>query len=206
VVVAGRRSQRQRWRSGDRVAEAIDEIGEHPGDTVHVRGELLVAGGFEIAKVVRQEQQVIELAGRSLGNRQEPRQFGIAIPAAPLGDIRRNRCGGPSQLVGQPVAFLLREGARLTVHLQRQLVGSLPHPQIAKVPHLAPPAETLTAPGDRSVTGDEQYAANRQSRTSSPSSPLERSDPARPRGHPAAGTRPPSEATPLRVSGASTCR
>ena len=114
-------------------------------------GELLVAGRFEIAEIVRQEQKVIELTGGSLGNRQEPCQFGIAIAAAPFGDVRRDRCGSPSQLVRQPVPFLLREGARLTVHLQRQLVGSLPHPQIAKVPHLAPRTKTPTALGDRSV-------------------------------------------------------
>ncbi len=188
---AGWMEELPRGPSGERPAQMIDEVGEHPGDAVHVLGEPLVAGRFEVAEIVRQKQIVIELAGGSLGNRQEPRQFGIAVASASFGDVRRDRHGCASQLAGQPVPLLLREAAGVTVQVQGQLVGSLPHPQIAKVPHLAPPAETLTAPGDRSVTGDEQYAANRQSRTSFPSSLLERSDPARPRGHPAAGTRPP---------------
>ena len=53
--------------SDDRVTEAIDEVGEHPGDAVHFRGEQLVLG-FEVPEIVRQEQQVVELTGGSLGN------------------------------------------------------------------------------------------------------------------------------------------
>src|SRR5215213_1643891 len=149
------------WPRGDRMAKMIDEVGEHPGDTVHVLGELLVAGGFEIAEIVGQEQEVIELTGGSPGNRQEPRQLDIAVATAPFGNVRRDRCGSTAQLVCQPVAFLLREGAGLSVDLQRQLVGSLPHPQIAKVPHLTPRNRTPTALGDRSMVGGQQYAANR---------------------------------------------
>src|SRR5215212_888798 len=160
-AIGDRRWEVHRWPSGDRMAKTIDEVGEHPGDTVDVLGELLVTGVFEIAEIVRQEQEVIELAGGSFGNRQEARQFDIAIATAPFGDVRRDRCGSPAQLVGQPVPFLLRETAGLTVDLQRQLVGSLPHPQMAKVPHLAPRNRTLTALGDRSMVGGQQYAANR---------------------------------------------
>ena len=119
------------------MAEAINKIGEHSGDTVHFLDELLVAEGFEIAEIVGQKEEVIELTGGPFGNRQEPGQFRVTTSTAPFGDVRRDRCGSSSQLAGQPEPFLLGEDARLTVHLQRQLVGSVPYSQVAKVSHLA---------------------------------------------------------------------
>jgi hypothetical protein len=151
-----------RWPSDDRMPEAIDEGGKHPGDAVHFCRELLVLGWLEIPEIVRQEQKVIELAGGSLGDRQEPCQFHIAIPTAPFGDVRRDRCGSPSQLARKPVPFFLRERARRPVDLQRQPVGAFPDPQVAIVPHLASRVKgyRLLAIDYQSISSGRKYATN----------------------------------------------
>jgi hypothetical protein len=144
------------------MTEAIDEGGEHLGDAVHFRSEVLVARGLEIPEIVSEEQKVIKLAGGSLGNRQELCQFGIAIPTTPFGNVCRDRCGRPSQLARQPVPFFLWKGVPRLVDLQRQLVSALPHPQVAIVPHLASRVKgyPLLAIDYQSTQSGRKYAAN----------------------------------------------
>jgi hypothetical protein len=69
----------------------LEQTGEHPFHFRRLPRELGVVGHVQKRQVSGQQQMVLQLAGRSHGDRAKTGELSIAVPAAALGQICRNR-------------------------------------------------------------------------------------------------------------------
>jgi len=74
------------------VVKAVDECGQHLSYAVRFESKALVVGRLPVSEIVDEQEMGVELGGGAQPDAQEPGQLRIACAAAPLGDIRWNRC------------------------------------------------------------------------------------------------------------------
>src|SRR5262249_16877437 len=82
------------------------------------------------------EELAFHFSQRTSGDGEEMREL-LALSGVPLGDVRGDRDGCFSDLLGETVAFVIWEGPSQLVHLPRQRHGLPPHDQVLEVPDLA---------------------------------------------------------------------
>jgi hypothetical protein len=63
-----------------------------PASFLRLAFKALVVGRLQLSEIVDEQEMGVELGGGAQPDAQEPGQLRIACAAAPLGDIRWNRC------------------------------------------------------------------------------------------------------------------
>jgi len=63
-----------------------------PASFLRLAFKALVVGRLQLSEIVDEQEMGVELGGGAQRDAQEPGQLRIACAAAPLGDIRWNRC------------------------------------------------------------------------------------------------------------------
>lgn len=97
--------------------------------------ELCMRFGVQVSEITGQQKLVLNLAGGTRSDAEEPSEFSLALAPASFGDVGRQRDRRPSQLGGEPEAFLRGKALSLPVDFQRAAVRLLPDLNVPEVSH-----------------------------------------------------------------------
>src|SRR5262249_55914696 len=108
---------------------------QHLLDLRNLSRQLLVVLGFQKFEIFRQQYVILQLAGRSHGDKAKTRELGIPVSSATFGQIRCDRRARASNLTREPIDLPAREFRCEPVDTKCELMGLLPDHQLMKTLH-----------------------------------------------------------------------
>jgi hypothetical protein len=156
-------------RSKESLRKALSKAHQHTAHFARAIDEFLPSRvGYE-PEIPRQLDVRGKFVSGAKRNVDEAGHIAIAPPAAPFGDVGRNRHRGPSGLVHQAEPFRSRIRGRCPVHQHREVLRLLPHLELPEVVHTSSirstklfvktPASNRRTRGCRSGQGQSQVSA-----------------------------------------------
>ena len=130
--------------------DALNQSGQHLLYVARGRRQCFAVFLREKSQVSRQQKKVNKFVCRARGDVKKLAELRTASPRTAFRDVRWNRTGGSSHLIGQAVLFRSRERRSNAINPKGKIVALLPNFEIHKVLHRNIP-QTWHCSGQRSA-------------------------------------------------------